>query len=306
MNEKQALQIVEEVEDATKELKVYDEESDRVVNISKKMQDKAWELHMRAQAHLFEAAKCLYQIKEEKLYLALGFTSFKAYYESIGYKKLKALREVRLGEKLLNAEKGIAHDTFYTQKNNENDIQEVSRAIPLEDLSKSKLIELARLSQEQFNAILSGEEIEVNGERLSLSEARKLSAKELAKKITRVQQDKEEVKTGVLKAKVKQLEAEVKLREAELKAAQERIKKIEDLEKKYDPVEKDRKGKIELLTDAYQYFSDFIRLVNKANVKDRDVFEVRETLFMLYSKVKTYWEKNEPQWAALLTEFLEQ
>ncbi|APF20369.1 hypothetical protein Calab_1481 [Caldithrix abyssi DSM 13497] len=305
MNEKQALDLVKKVDEAKEELRVYDEEGDKVVKVSKKMQDKAWELHMRAQAHLFEAAKCLYQIKEEKLYLALGFSSFRAYYESVGMKKRTVFKELNLGQKLLNAEKVPTSAPSVHQNEGGDGVQEVPTSA-LEGLGKSKLIELARLSQEQFNAILSGEEIEVNGERLSLAEARKLSAKELAKRITRVQRDKEEVKTGVLRARVKQLEATLKLREEELKATEARLKRIEELEKKYEKVENDRRRKLELIGLAREYFKDFVKMIGKAEIKADDVFEVREEFFHLFSKVKTFWEKNEAQWAAVLTEFLEE
>jgi len=94
---------------------ITDSETGEVVEITPELRDEALQVHGQIEGAFWQLATALARIKNEKLYLALGFDSFRGYCEStLPFKVRNAYNYALIGEKigLRLLESGSSVQTF--------------------------------------------------------------------------------------------------------------------------------------------------------------------------------------------------
>lgn len=261
-------------------LKVFDEDSGKEVTVSADVQREFWDEYNNLQSVLFQASRSLYKIKESKLYLGGGFSSFNQFYSSLGISRSAAKYQAKLGGKI---EKGSLSDPSEEQSS------------VFKEIGQRRMWEVARLGQEQFNAIVDGMTIESeSGEQLSAEIIKSLPQEELAKRITRFNTPQKEANVSKMKQDIALLKEEQKELIARLEKQKQAIEDAQALENKFGPVAANYQSKMAALHDAMEHISGFYTAINRAAVTDEDQKEIVEYFSFLWGSMETFMQKNKP------------
>jgi len=188
---------------------ITDPETGEVIEITQEIRDEALQVHGQIEGAFWQLATALARIKNEQLYLALGFDSFRGYCEStLPFGVRNAYHYALVGEKigLRLLESGSS-------------AKPVSHSLESIGIRKLKLI--AEKAEDQINDLIREGRIKIGDELLSQDELADTSVKDLTKRL-RAANDRLE--------KMDLLEEQKKAAEMErdyLKAENEEIKELE-------------------------------------------------------------------------------
>jgi hypothetical protein len=270
--------IIEATEVAIAEkqvMMVFDEDSGQNVKVTKTMRDEALAVHSRIQGFLFEIAQALYEMQDKKLYLGLGFNSFKEYYTSHGFSKTKAFRYASVGG-------GVPLGELSDEK-----IQE------LQTIGIKKLYELTRLTQEQVSVLISGCSIEgESGEVVNLQDFKNNNVADVSRKVSSMLQSKDKKETNRIKADNELLKAEKKALIKRIERMDQEIKDARELEARYGPVDRTLKAKKASLSEATNALGKFYTALNSAGIEASDPPELIDMFAALVASIERHVEEN--------------
>ena len=295
---------------------IYDDDSGELVAVTDDMREEFWDRYEALKSHLFEASKQLYTIKEKRLYLAAGFNSFKAFYESAGISKRNALRQLKVGEKIkLLSDAGANNNEKVptlapsVHQNVHQDDEKVPTWAPsvhqnvhqIENIGYRKFYEITRLSQEQFAALMAGEE--VGG--YTLPDFEKMTARELAHTISQVKKGNDKDSIARLKEKAAKLKSENEVLKQRQEEAEKAIREARELQAKYGPLDNSVKGKLLVLKSAREHMDSFLKLMARIEITPDDTPAVIGAVQGIISVFRTYWgDDQRPGLEAQLMEVL--
>jgi len=265
---------------------IYDDESGELVTITDEMRDEFWDRYEALKGHLFEASKQLYTIKEKRLYLAAGFNSFKAFYESVGISKRNALRQLKVGEKVQLLNDAGANNTEKVPTLAPSVHQNVHH---FENMGYVKFYELSRLSQEQFAALMAGEEVAG----YTINDFDKMTARELAHTISQVKKGNDKDSVVRLKEKAAILKSENEVLKRYKKETEEELKELRELEMKYGPLERGYRQKIAYMTAAQKHLDAFLKLMKKVKIEEDDAPTVLKQATGIVEAVRNFWTEGQ-------------
>lgn len=265
---------------------VFDEDSQQNVKITPAMRDEALSVHNRIQGALFEIASALHEIQEKRLYLAMGFSSFKDYYTSYGFSRSSVYRQKRIGEKF---------PTWGT-------LDEKTEQL-LQSLGAHKLYEFTRLSQDQVKLLLEGNSIDNgNGESIDLEEFKSSTVSEVSKKVSSILQPKDKKEINKIKADNELLKAEKKALLKKIERMEQDVKDARELEAKYGPKERSLKAKRASLNEATTALGKFYTALNSAGIEADDPIEVIDVFTALVTSIEQYVDENRARFWMVIKE----
>jgi len=278
------------VTDEKNKMVVYDDHSEKNVVVTVEMQEAAWFEHDKIKGSIMQIASSLHRIKEKKLYLALGFNNFKDYCESAGFSKRSGYRYAAIGDGVeqLGLEPGEQNSAL-------------GGTNTLESLGVKKMYELFRLSQDQINQLLSGEEIAGgNGEKISLKDLQDMNVATASKVVSGMTKSKKDNQVGKLKADNALLNAEKKALMDQIKSMEKEVAAARTLEDKYGPTDTRLKDKLARLGQAQEHLGGFYRAINKAGVNPDDPPDVLDIFSALVGSLERTLEENKPTWHSII------
>jgi len=331
LKEKTIVHAIEVARAEKQAMMVFDDESQAVVKVTKEMQDRAWAAHENLKSGILQVAKSLFQIKSEKLYLALGFNSFQDYFINAGFGKTNAYRHLAIGQVFsLTAGKNVPtvgheNETFprgnaegetFPRGNAEGETFPRGNAegenVPtwdpdnldeLQSLGVHKLYDITRFTREQINELLAGGTIfGLNGDSLNLEELRQMSAADAGKKISEMMKKKDKEKISTLKGDVALLKEEKRALLQRIKNLENEMDHAKQLREKYEPIDRSIQAKTAALRQASKDFASFLRNMNGVQIEANDPADLIELFKTLVGSIETYIERNVPVWWGLIQE----
>lgn len=304
MRKKEVESLVEVIDQEKRKMVVYDEESERNVVVTVQMQQEAWSEYQRLQDSVMQVAMSLARISERKLYLALGFNSFKDFYQNAGFSKSQTYRLSAIGRTFAPRmlQSGSESPNVGTPDNGKNSEQSSEREVPtlgldLSDLGGYKLYELTRLSQESLDTLLNGGELFTpDGEAFTLKKAREMNTRDIVDYITRISRGKKQVSASQLKADVQFLKDEKKVLLNKIKEMEKDVKDARALEDHYGPAKAKMEDQIAKLKEAQAALGSFYRAMNRCGVDEDSPREVVDVFAALSGSIERYVEENQPLW----------
>lgn len=198
------LEVYEGVNPGSHEVARYivDDDTGEEVQITPAMRDEALQLHGQVEGAFWQLATALARIKNERLYLALGFSSFKGYCaDTLPFGVRNAYHYALVGEKiglrLLNGDSGVNPG---------------SRS-ELEELGIKKLRLLASKAEDQIQRLIEEGKITIGSEEMDASQLADRRVSELKEMLQRAN-DKAQ-KAELLEEQKKNLELEKEALEEE-------------------------------------------------------------------------------------------
>jgi len=259
---------------------VYDEETGKMIQVTKEFRQKAEELDNSIEEDVIGLAFKLFVMRTQKYYLALGYTSWTEYVLA----KHMSLQHAR---KLLTIGKKFGELVYGDEKNSEqNGERNRSPVSAFEKLGLRKLYAIASLPDEEFKKMVKSGQVETeDGGKLTWEDVKEMVVKEVEKEVSKIRKKYQE-KLGKTSSKAIQLEEEVKKLQKERDAFEERLQRLKALEEKYGPGAMKLEEKLEYLRKAYKHFGDFLIYLQKANVEMSDPVD----LIVELQRIIVNWE----------------
>jgi len=281
---------------------VFDDHSGKTVEVTQAMQQSAWTEHNRINGCILQIMASLSKIKEERLYLALGFTNFVEYCKSVGFGKTGGYQNAFAGGKMAALGIGPGNDFSAHAENGTADSDFSAHAEKqLEALGARKIYEVMRLAQDQIKQLLTGGEITAaTGEKISLEDIRNKSAAETSRAVSQLVKSKKDNQVGKLKADNALLNAEKKALMDQIKSMEKEVTAARTLEDKYGPTDTRLKDKLARLGQAQEHLGGFYRAINKAGVNPEDPADVLDIFSALVGSLERTLEENKPTWHSII------
>jgi len=206
---------------------VYDEEVDDFVQVSKEQQMLAIKMDHQVSLGHFISAVAYKKIRDDKLFLGLGFSSFREYCEVGRGQHIKVVqRQIRVLEKF---EKFLPELESGFNKN--NNLSGTAR-FQIVELGFSKLRELATLEDEKIEELATTGALQTPDGGLSIEDIQRMTSREFTKQLAEIKR-KHAGKIAQLDEENKQLKEERKLIQKQLEHLQQKMEQLRDLERKY-------------------------------------------------------------------------
>ena len=216
------------------------DESGENVRITEELQQEALKAHGQLEGAFFQLANALYNIKENKLYTALGFTSFRHYCkETLPFGVRSAYDYAMIGERY--GQKLLADG--------------VNSSAQVEQVGLKKLKMIAQNADEQVNKLITEGKIEVDNEEYTTEELKKTTLKKLQQELKKLKPEAE---------RAKELEYNQRLLEKENRDLQKDNKELDEYREIRDNEMTIRNG----LDNAARYIEDANRLLNSMNLNE--------------------------------------
>ncbi|MEQ9279451.1 MAG: hypothetical protein RLN83_08125 [Balneola sp.] len=222
---------------------ITDEETGEVVEITSDLRDEALQVHGQIEGAFWQLATALSRIKNDKLFLALGYTSFKGYCKDtlpFGVRNAYhyAIVGERIGARLLESNKS-------TNPGSQS---------KLEEMGIKRLRLIATKAEDQIESLINEGKISLDDIDLTSDDIANMTVKALKDQL-----EKEKTKSGKYELvseqkKMLELEKEVLLKEQE--EFKKRDQKYREASVTYDEMERD-------IVDATEAFAEAQKLLNR-------------------------------------------
>lgn len=243
---------------------VFDSEAGKLVPITDEQSHRAMWLQRQIEAASLVTGVALKHMRDEKLYLALGFSCFREYADTaLPFGRQQAYKYVAIGERFAPLLPTLGDESVASMRHSNDDDP---RAEILASLGNAKLYELTKIEDAQFEDIIdTGRLVMPDGETsYSLEELKTMNCREVARVVKEAQMERK-----AWMARIEQLEAEKQLLKSEAKSDEEKILKAEE------QIEQARA--LELLYGKHnRSFEDTQRLLNETRTH---LAEVRRRVF---------------------------
>lgn len=249
---------------------ITDEDTGEVVEITPLFRDEALQVHGQIEGAFWQMATALHRIVEDRLYLALGYTSFRKYCsDTLPFKFRQAYNYALVGEKF-----GLR------LLKDDNSVH--SSAQSLESLGIKKLQLIASKAEDQIEKLISEGKIKVDGEDLSEEELTNRKVSELKEMLKN--SDKKAQRAELLEEQKKNVEMERDSLAQEKKDLKEWKDKHQERAEQQDEIEA-------ILKRAFNLKREVMREITKLGVDE--MFEVatedqRERLVLFLDA----WQKS--------------
>ena len=283
---------------------VYDEETEKFVDVSPETQRLAAYVHQQGLMGAFISAVSLKKMWDEKLYLGMGCQSREEYISvCTPYGRRQAYKYYQIATKFEAAGKLLAGNELKPISLEGGSVQLTAlngdQAEKIGALGIEKLYELSSLEDEEVAKLIKTGKVTLNGGDLSLQDIIDSTAREAAKKIATLKK--------TYQSKISQLTEELKLKESEEK---ERRKLVEDLSiqnKEAKRIESKLGEKATLLKHKYEQLEEANRLVDDASmvirrcgVTEDDPAELQANLIKLLKKIDEIHEEFATEFAEIV------
>ncbi len=273
---------------------VYDAEAGRWTDVSPDDAKLAAHLHQQVQTGVLVTAVALHELKERRLHLALGCSSWKEYCETmlpIGRRQAYSL--LAIGEQfggLLSTGSARVQSTAQI-----GDVQSTAHdSSPVEAISGlgvQKLYALTRIPDfDAADLVETGEIALPSGKTATLDEIKAWTVKELSAET--------KAKTKILRDRIASLEEEVELRTAERDTYQsqaettdEKLEHAKQLERLYGPRAGKLEDKQECVDRARRHLQKFYDELYQSNVDAGDPESLRGDVFYLVGHTRDIAER---------------
>jgi hypothetical protein len=283
---------------------VYDEETEKFVDVSPETQRLAAYVHQQGLMGAFISAVAIKKMFDEKLYLGMGCQSREEYVAvCTPYGRRQAYRYYKIATKFDSVTKLLTGEDL-KPINLENGLVTLKslngeNGSEIASLGLSKLYELSNLEDDEVADLIKKGKVDLPGGELTLQDIIDSTAREAAKKIAGLKK--------TYQSKISQLTEELKLKESEEK---ERRKLVEDLTiqnkeaKRIEAKFGDRatllKHKYEQLEEANRLVDEASMVIRKCGVNEDDPAELQADLIRLLKKIDEVHEEFVMEFAEIV------
>lgn len=291
-------------------MKVYDEETDKFVLIPIEEQRNANYVHQQLVMGALMMAIGISKMFNEKLYLALGYSSRDEYIDlGLPIGRTQAYRLYTIGMKFTATEKLLTDDgnviSLMKQlpapgqispingtegiENEPNNEELKSNAAKILGFGMTKLFELSSLEDDELAKLIKTGKVSLAGGDLTIDDVIDTTTKELSKKL-REMKSKYQGETTRLTEEVRLLESEQKSRSKEFERMATENKNAKRVEAMYGPKASLIKDKVERLGEARVCLQEFSQILRNCGVDENDPKEIRDDLLSLLKLISSTHE----------------
>lgn len=274
----------------------YDAEADEWVESTPARQQKAAQMQLLVDAGAFIQAIGLHHIREERLYLDMGFSGWTEYCErKLSMTRQHAHRLLRIGRTFapyLDAGNVTSMLQLPEAGNGEDGLDGAPPAIrQIASLGITKMYELTKLDEEEVNRVVrSGEVALADGSTLDLDEIRALAVREFTAQLDQVRKA-HRLRTGRLEEENARLKAEAEASTGLVEQAEDARRRAERLEARFGPVAGKLAEKERHMALARATMNDLAEQLFRIGVTTEDPEEVQHDLCDLRRKLDGIMER---------------
>mgnify|MGYP007123664439 FL=1 len=270
-------------------LNVFDSDTQKWVEITHEQQRLAYYVEQQISAGVFISAVALKKIRDEKLYLARGAQNFEEYITMLPFGRSTAFNYLKVADRFENVlpaqlSDGKVHDMdFKDEKVHDMDF-ESDETSPIGGFSYQKLLELAKLDDNELKSLLEDGKVTINDSEISLEDIKDMSAREASQAIKLIKVKYQE-KVDTLSEEVKMLKNEKSALLDTIEANSDKVLSAEEKEKLWGGKASMYDHKLDLLSDADETLNRFKRLMGNANVNIEDAENLQKKFVDLIKSV---------------------
>jgi hypothetical protein len=273
-------------------LTVYDAESQKLTKVTPEMKHLATEMMQHLQAASVMMSVALARMVDEKLFLALGFSSAREFIETtLPFSKSTAYRITDQGRLYLKAYpilQGSVPPAGHIESSQsvppaghmtEADLPE--NLLLFHAIGTEKMNELKHIEDIDFEEVLhNGHVVMSDGQEFTLEEIRNISKRELRALIKEKRGSDRRYRERItrLEEKNKQLKSEMKLTQDELQKQEGQILDAREIDRLYQRRHRTYSEQLEMLREAEDFIFKARGRVINANITKESNLEIRELL----------------------------
>jgi len=187
-----------------------DDSTGEIVQITQEMRDRAVIVDANLKKSMLESYIALSEMVDDKLYLALGYTTAREYFASIGTSDRMAYLSAQIGREFRQA-----------LGSGEKSVKSISHSVA--NLGVLKLRQIIQAGSEKFQQLVADGSIVIEDRELSVDEISRRSANDLKDELKKLREKSQEADELQMQLKIKQRELDSTMSD------------LQDL-KKYEPI----------------------------------------------------------------------